>query len=93
MSRLSAPLLQLCHLGQICFERVLFPSTQEIATKQGTITLAGTVQKLIDRSLSKESPHAQLTFAGAEYLYDSLRIPNTHGWKEGRAIEMTTPLF
>ncbi len=61
--------------------------------KQGTVTLKGTVQKLIDRSLLKESPHAQLTFSGAEYLYDSLRIPNTHGWEEGNAVEVTIRLL
>jgi hypothetical protein len=61
--------------------------------KPGTITLSGTVQKLIDRSLLKQPQHAQLTFAGAEYLYDSLRIPNTYGWEEGRNVEVTIRLL
>jgi len=58
-----------------------------------TITLAGTVQKLIDRSALKEPQQAQITLAGAGYLYDELRISNTHGWKEGNAVRVTIQLI
>ena len=52
--------------------------------KKSTMTLAGVVQKLIDRSLLKEKPHVHLAFADADYLYDSLRIPiPTVGKKAG----------
>jgi len=61
--------------------------------KEGTVTLAGTVHKLIDRSALKEPQQAQIALAGADYLYDELRIPNTHGWKEGKAVEVTIRLL
>jgi hypothetical protein len=54
-----------------------------------SITLAGTVEKLIDRSLIKQPPQAQISFKGAEFLYDEIRIPNTHGWEVGKNIELT----
>jgi hypothetical protein len=56
---------------------------------QHTITLAGTVQKLIDRSMLKQPPLAQLRFHGADHLYDELRIPNILGWEEGKTVEVT----
>jgi hypothetical protein len=68
-------------------------SVQENTMKLKTITLAGTVQKLIDRSALKQPQYAQITFAGAEYLYDSLRIPNTYGWEEGKRVEVTIRLI
>ena len=61
--------------------------------KQHTITLAGTVQKLIDRSMLKQPQLAQLSFAGADHLYDELRIPNTLGWEEGKTVEVTFRLL
>jgi hypothetical protein len=61
--------------------------------KQGTITLAGTVQKLIDRSALQQPQQAQISLAGADYLYNELRIPNTHGWDEGKAVEVTIRLL
>jgi hypothetical protein len=66
---------------------------RRIAMKKRPITLVGTVQKLIERSLLKEKPYVHLAFAGADYLYDSLRIPNTHGWEEGRDVEITIRLL
>jgi hypothetical protein len=54
-----------------------------------TITLSGTVEKLIDRSLIKEPPQAQISFQGAGYLYDEIRILNTHSWEVGKRIELT----
>jgi hypothetical protein len=53
------------------------------------ITLAGTVEKLIDRSLLKQPQQAQISFKGAEFLYDEIRILNTHGWEVGKSIELT----
>jgi len=53
------------------------------------ITLAGTVTKLIDRSLTEEQQQAQIFLEGADHLYDELRIPNTHGWELGKDIEVT----
>jgi hypothetical protein len=54
-----------------------------------TIKLAGTVEKLIDRSLIKLPQQAQISFQGAEFLYDEIRILNTHGWEVGKSIELT----
>jgi hypothetical protein len=54
-----------------------------------TITLVGTIQKLIDRSVLQQPQQAQIALAGADYLYDELRIANTHGWKQGEAVEVT----
>lgn len=61
--------------------------------KPGTITLAGTIQKLIDRSMLKEPQELQIGLAGAGHLYDELRIPNTYGWEEGKAVEVTIRLL
>jgi hypothetical protein len=60
---------------------------------QHTITLAGTVQKLIDRSTSKQPQLVQLSFQGADHLYDELRIPNILGWEEGKTVEVTIRLL
>jgi len=56
--------------------------------KPGIITLAGTVRKIIDRSVLNEPEQAQISFAGADYLYDELRIPNIHNWEVGKGIEV-----
>jgi len=55
----------------------------------GVITLAGTVKKPIDRSAVNEPPQAQIFLAGADHLYDELRIPNVHAWEVGKSIEVT----
>jgi|HubBroStandDraft_2_1064218.scaffolds.fasta_scaffold3348585_1 hypothetical protein len=54
-----------------------------------TITLRGTVEKLIDRSLIQQPQQAQISFKGAEFLYDEIRILNTQGWEVGKSIELT----
>jgi hypothetical protein len=56
---------------------------------QPTITLAGTIQKLIDRSMTKQPQQVQIGLQGAEHLYDELRIPNSLGWNEGTQVEVT----
>jgi hypothetical protein len=60
---------------------------------QPTITLAGTVQRLIDRSMLKQPQQVQIYLQGADHLYDELRIPNTLGWEEGRTVEVTFRLL
>ncbi|HXM96040.1 MAG TPA: hypothetical protein VOA64_17600 [Candidatus Dormibacteraeota bacterium] len=57
--------------------------------KPGIITLAGTVRKVIDRSVLNKPQQVQISFAGADYLYDELRIPNIHKWEGGKGIEVT----
>jgi hypothetical protein len=53
------------------------------------VTLSGTVNKLIDRSLTHEPQQAQISLKGAEHLYDEIRIPNTQNWEIGNGIEVT----
>jgi hypothetical protein len=60
---------------------------------QHTITLAGTIRKLIDRSMLKQPPLIQLHLHGADHLYDELRIPNILGWEEGKTVEVTFRLL
>jgi len=60
--------------------------------KQSIITLSGTIHKVIDRTAVQQAQQAQISLAGADYLYDELRIPNTHGWEEGKAVEVTIRL-
>lgn len=55
----------------------------------GTITLAGTVKKLIDRSILHEPQQVQISLVGADFLYDELRGPNIHKWEVGKGIEVT----
>jgi CRP/FNR family transcriptional regulator, cyclic AMP receptor protein len=45
---------------------------------QDTIKLTGSVKKLIDRSLVRESQQAQISLSGADFLYDELRV---HNWE------------
>ena len=53
------------------------------------ITLAGTVKKLIDRSVVNEPQQAQIYLNGADHLYDEVRIPNIYKWEVGKQIEVT----
>jgi hypothetical protein len=53
------------------------------------ITLAGTVKKLVDRSIVNELQQAQIYLTGADHLYDEVRIPNIYKWEVGRRIEVT----
>jgi hypothetical protein len=61
----------------------------ENSMTKDVITLAGTVQKLVDRNILNQPQQAQISLVGAEYLYDELRIPNLHNWEVGRCIEVT----
>jgi hypothetical protein len=60
---------------------------------QPTITLTGTIKKLVDRSMTKQPQQVQIGLHGADHLYDELRIPNTLGWEEGKAVEVTIRLL
>lgn len=60
---------------------------------QDTITLTGSVKKLIDRSLVNEPQQAQIALVGADFLYDELRVPNIHKWEIGRNVEVTIRLL
>jgi len=57
--------------------------------KQDRITLTGIVQKLIDRTLVNQPQQAQISFSGADYLYDELRVANVHQWEVGESVEIT----
>jgi hypothetical protein len=69
-----------------------FPA-QENSMAQDTITLTGSVKKLIDRSLLNEPQQAQISLVGADFLYDELRVPNIHKWEIGRNVEVTIRLL
>jgi hypothetical protein len=56
---------------------------------QRAITLDGTIEKLIDRSMTKEPQQIQISLRGADHLYDEVRIPNSLSWEEGRQVEVT----
>jgi hypothetical protein len=58
-----------------------------------TIALAGTIQKLTDRSHVKELQQAPISLVGAGHLYDELRFPNTHECEVGKATEVNHPGF
>jgi hypothetical protein len=51
-----------------------------------TITLAGTVKKLIEFPGTAQQAHISLS--GAEYLYDELRVANIHKWPVGSSVEV-----
>jgi len=59
---------------------------------QSMIILSGTIKKLIDRSALQQPQQAQISLAGADYLYDELRVTNTHSWEEGKTVEVTIRL-
>jgi len=54
-----------------------------------TITLAGTVEKIVDRSMFRQPQQAQILLQGADFLYDEIRVANVHNWEVGRGIEVT----
>jgi hypothetical protein len=60
---------------------------------QDSITLAGSVRKLIDRSALNEPQQAQISLVGADFLYDELRVPNVHKWEIGKDVEVTIRLL
>jgi hypothetical protein len=60
---------------------------------QPAITLAGTIEKLIDRSITKQPQQVQISLRGADHLYDEVRIPNSLDWQEGRQVEVTIRLI
>jgi hypothetical protein len=60
---------------------------------QPTITLAGTIKKLIDRSIVKQPQLLHIGLNGADPLYDELRIPNSFGWEAGKPVEVTIRLL
>jgi hypothetical protein len=99
MLRTPLPLSKVSLFGQIQFRLLIKvfldenPPARRIAMKQSAVVLAGRVQKLIDRSALKEPQQAQIALAGAGYLYDELRIPNTHQWEEGKDVEVTIRLL
>jgi hypothetical protein len=55
----------------------------------GSITLAGTVRKLIDLPSSPGAQQAQIALDGADYLYDEVRVANVHKWPVGNSVEIT----
>jgi hypothetical protein len=56
------------------------------------IKLSGTVRKVIDHTATQEPQQAQIHLSGADYLYDELRILNSHNWKAGTGISITIRL-
>lgn len=69
----------------------------EDSTEKATVTLPGTVEKII-RSVDPSKPEqAQITVEGAEELYREIRVENTLqdgagntvGLKEGAEVEVT----
>jgi hypothetical protein len=56
---------------------------------QDVITLAGKVKQVIDRTMLHEPQQVQISLAGADFLYDELRVPNIHNWEVGKGIEVT----
>lgn len=63
------------------------------AMSETTIRLAGAVQKLIDRFVTNQPQQAQIHLAGADSLYDELRMANIHKWEVGAGIEVTIRLL
>ena len=63
------------------------------AMSEANIKLAGTVQRLIDCDVANETQQAEIRVAGADFLYDELRIPNIHKWEIGTGIEVTIRLL
>lgn len=59
----------------------------------GIIKLSGTVKKVTDHSATQEPQQAQIHFSGADYLYDELRILNSHNWKAGTGVHVTIRLL
>jgi hypothetical protein len=53
-----------------------------------SLTLCGTVTRLIDRSRIGEPPLAEICFDRADPLYREVRLPNSHDWKAGDSVEL-----
>ena len=52
--------------------------------KKPTVTLPGTVEKIIPSRYSDEPEKAQIAVEGAEHLYKEIRIENTFQDEEGK---------
>ncbi len=62
---------------------------EENSMTKDVIKLAGTVNKLIDRTILREPQQVQISLVGADVFYDELRVPNVHNWEVGKDIEVT----
>jgi hypothetical protein len=61
----------------------------KVMPTHGSITLAGTVRKLIDLRSGHGAQQAQIALDGADYLYDEVRVANVHKWPVGNSVEVT----
>jgi hypothetical protein len=83
-----------CNIEQSWFVVVFTLTSVEVPLLGGelmeseTIKLAGTIRKIIDRSVAKQPELAQIALDGAGHLYDEVRIPNVHGWEVGKTVEV-----
>jgi hypothetical protein len=72
-------------------------SQEERPDEKATVTLSGTVEKIIPPVVSDQPEKAQIAVEGAEHLYKEIRVENLLqdksgnevGLKEGAKVEVT----
>ena len=57
-------------------------------TNKPSLTLPGTVEKIIRPVVPDQSEKAQITIDGADHLYKELRIKNTLTDQDGKAVRL-----
>ena len=63
-------------------------SQQDRPDDKPTVTLAGTVEKIIPPVVSDEPEKAQIAIEGADELYKELRVENTLQDKSGNEVSL-----
>src|ERR1700674_6678 len=64
------------------------PENENSATEKPTITLTGTVEKIITSVYPTEPDKAQIAVEGAEDLYRELRVENTLADEHGNTVSL-----
>ena len=64
------------------------PNNQDSSADKATVTLPGTVEKIIPSCLPDEPDKAQISVEGAEDLYKELRVDNVLQDSEGKTVEL-----
>ena len=64
------------------------PEKDESSTEKPTITLTGTVEKIIPPAVPTEPEKAQISVEGADHLYREIRVENTLQDENGKEVSL-----
>ena len=64
------------------------PNSQNASTEKPSVTLPGTVEKIIPSPHDEEPEKAQISVEGADHLYREIRIENTLEDGNGKKVKL-----